>query len=312
MPTAKTPLMHRHQANPLMRPDDYEDIMQLFNPSPVVFDGGVLLLVSAKKCGSRFGADTYVATSSDGIHFDMRAEPFIKLDKTIFPYTTLNHHIIDNRITQIDDTYYILTPLMSKTFNSPCTLLGKTKDFETYEAIDIISQPQNRGASLFPEKVNGRYLKLDRPGAGTGSSADIWLSASPDLIHWGSFRPVLSPGYETWNGVKIGPTPPIKTDAGWLVIIHGVHSPAGGCKYYIGAILLDLEEPWRLIGKTANFLLDAREWYEVSGVCSNVVFPCGAIADFDNDLLKLYYGGADTYICLATGSLSGIIELCIK
>jgi beta-1,4-mannooligosaccharide/beta-1,4-mannosyl-N-acetylglucosamine phosphorylase len=286
--------------------------MQLFNPSPAEYNGKTILLVSVKKFGAENGGDTYVAESDDGLNFTIRPEPFIKLDRNAYPFNVLNHHIIDSRITKIDSTYYILTPVMSKIFDSPCTLLGKTMDFDNYEPLEIITQPRNRGASLFPEKINGLYYKLDRPGGGVGSPCGIWLSSSPDLINWGRFRPVLAPGYETWNNSKIGPTPPIKTPEGWLVITHGVHIPAGGCKYYIGAILLDLEAPWKVTGKTRRFLLEAREPYEVIGVCSNTVFPCGALADLEKDEIKLYYGGADTCICLATGKISNIINECKK
>jgi beta-1,4-mannooligosaccharide/beta-1,4-mannosyl-N-acetylglucosamine phosphorylase len=189
-------------------------------------------------------------------------------------------------------------------------VLGRTRDFESYELIEIITQPPNRGASLFPKKINGKYYKLDRPGGGDGGNGSIWLSSSPDLIHWGCFRPVLAPGYSFWNRCKIGPTPPIWTPDGWLVITHGVFNAAGGICYYIGAILLDLEEPWKVTGKTMSWLMAPEESYERHGICDNVVFPCGALADLEKDELHLYYGAADSSICLATGKLSDIIECC--
>lgn len=111
---------------------------------------------------------------------------------------------------------------------------------------------------------------------------------------------------------KIGPTPPIRTDSGWLDIIHGVFSPAGGTYYYIGAMLLDLDEPWKVIGKTNSYLMMPEEPWEQHGNCDNTIFPCGAIADYDQDRIRLYYGACDHSICLATGSLSQTVEACLK
>ncbi len=308
---ADEPLLIRHPMNPLIKPADYAGVGQLFNPAPAMVGDRTVLLLSLRKFGAKFGGQSYVATSDDGVEFQLRDEPFIQLNHDQYPYNVINHHVIDNRVTKIDDTYYILTPVMSKTFDGPAAVLGKTKDFDEYELIDIVTQPRNRGASLFPEKIDGQYVKLDRPGGGTGCYGTIWLSFSPDLIHWGRFRPVLAPGYDMWNNVKIGPTPPIRTERGWLVFTHGVHAPCGGTRYYIGAILLDLEEPWRVIGKTQEYLLGPDMWYEQHGVCDNVVFPCGALVDESRDSVRLYYGGADTYICLATGSLSRILDACV-
>ena len=307
--TDATGILKRHPANPLLKPEDYPGVMQIFNPSPAMYNGETILLVSIVLFKPVNGAETRIARSKDGIHFTLEEEPFIKLDTDRFPYNIIHRHVIDNRVTLIDGTYYILTPVCTSEFDGPATVLGKTKDFKTYELIEVITLPQNRGASLFPEKINGKYYKLDRPGSGCFGS--IWLSSSFDLIHWGAMRPVLCP-YNSWNGSKIGPTPPIKTEKGWLVIIHGVSTPCDGPHYSIGAMLLDLETPWQVIGKTYSTLLSPEMDYETRGRVDNVVFPCGAIADYAKDELKLYYGGADTRICLATGSLSETVNACLE
>ena len=310
-----TRILKRYEGNPLIHVRDYEGIAQIYNPFPIQYNDETILLVSVVEHAAKrgFGRDvgqTRIARSKDGIHFELESKNFIDTQTEEYPYN-LYHHFIDNRVTKIDDTYYIITPVMVHGFDSPVGMLGKTKDFKTYERIDIITQPKNRGASLFPEKINGKYYKLDRPGGGDGSNGDIWISASPDLIHWGEFKPVLAAGYRYWNVEKIGPTPPIKTDKGWLDIIHGVFSPAGGTYYYVGAMLLDLEEPWKVIGRTNSYILAPEMHYERHGNCDNTVFPCGAIADYEKDQLRLYYGSCDNYICLATGSLSEIVQACI-
>ncbi len=311
-----TRIFKRYEKGPLLHIKDFPGKAQIYNPAPVQYGDETILLVSVVEHAATrgYGRDvgqTRIARSNDGINFVLSEENFIDPQAVGEPWDRY-HHFIDNRITKIEDWYYIITPVMVNGFDSPVGMLGRTKDFKSYERIDIITQPKNRGASLFPEKINGKYYKLDRPGGGDGGDGDIWISASPDLIHWGEFKPVLSAGYRFWNVNKIGPTPPIKTDEGWLDIIHGVFTPAGGTYYYIGAMLLDLEEPWKVIGKTNSYLMMPEEQWEKHGNCDNTIFPCGAIADYDKDQIRLYYGACDFAICLATGSLSETVEACIK
>lgn len=311
-----TQIFKRHEGGPLLHIKDFPGKAQIYNPAPIRFGDETILLVSVVEHAAMHGygrdvGQTRVARSHDGINFELSDTNFIETQMQGEPWDRY-HHFIDNRITKIDDWYYIITPVMVNGFDSPIGMLGRTKDFVKYERIDTITQPKNRGASLFPEKINGKYYKLDRPGGGDGGDGDIWISASPDLIHWGEFKPVLAAGYRFWNVQKIGPTPPIKTDQGWLDIIHGVFTPAGGTYYYIGAMLLDLDEPWKVIGKTNSYLMMPEEPWEQHGNCDNVIFPCGAIADYDKDQIRLYYGACDFAICLATGSLSETVAACIQ
>lgn len=307
-----TRLFQRHEGNPILQVKDFPGVAQMYNPSPAVCNGETILLVSvvehAAEGEGRDVGQTWVARSKDGIRFELERKPFIKVPDR-YPFN-LAYHFIDNRITRIGDTYYIITPVRMRGNLSPVGLLGKTKDFETYEPIDFITLPRHRGASLFPERIGGKYYRLDRPN-GEGMAGDIWISSSPDLLHWGGHKPVLTAGYRYWNTLKIGPTPPIRTDQGWLEIIHGVYQTAGGIYYTIGAVLLDLEEPWRVIGRTNSYLLAPEAPYERHGNCDNTVFPCGAIADCGTDTLRLYYGAADQAICLATAPLSEVVRACL-
>ena len=205
----------------------------------------------------------------------------------------------------------------------PAALLEKTKDFKTCEFVDCISLPSNRVPCLFPEKVGDYYVRLDRPFNDHDKEepefvpdtdrlrAGIWVSYSPDLVFWGKHRPLIYPeaipNYANW---KMGPTPPIKTKDGWLEIIHGVYKENGEFCYSIGAMLLDLENPQKIIGVTRDWILTPTEPYETHGRVDNVVFPCGAIADIETDTIRIYYGAADTCIGLATGKLSELIAAC--
>ena len=178
-----TRIFQRHLANPLLKIADHPGIAQLFNPAPVYFENRILLLVSVIPFSAEGvdGGETRLAESTDGIHFTLAEQPFITLPDR-FPFDTINRHLIDNRVTRIDDTYYIVTPVMNDRFDGPSAVLGRTRDFRSYEVVDIISQPRNRGASLFPEKIDGKYYKIDRPGGGANSYCTMWLSSSPDLI----------------------------------------------------------------------------------------------------------------------------------
>ena len=309
-----TRIFKRYEGNPILDVKDFPGVAQLYNPSPVMYGDETILLISVVDHAATRGygndvGQTRIARSKDGLHFTLSDEDFIKLDDNEYP-NHLFHHFIDNRTTKIGDTYYIVTPVMVKDYGTPLGFLGYTKDFETYTPVTAITAPANRGASIFPEKIGGKYYKLDRPST-PSAAGDIWISASEDLVHWGEFKPVIKHGYRFWNNTKMGPTPPIKTDKGWLTIVHGVFTPAGGQQYYLGAILLDLEEPWKVIGKTNSYILGPEEWYELHGNSDNTCFACGAIADYDKDQIRLYYGGTDKYICLATGSLSELVQACI-
>jgi len=306
-----TGIMRRHPDNPLISVADMPGYMSVFNPAPAICAGQTVLLLSMIPFKQRCGGETHVARSDDGLEFAVEDEPLFTLGDLPAPYDKMNWHVIDNRVTPIDDAFYIATPVLSdQGYMGPCTVLGRTRDFKEYQALGIIDYPVVRGSSLFPERIDGKYYKLIRPGAGTGARGEIWISSSPDLLHWGDCRPLLKPGYAFWNMQKIGPTPPIRTPEGWLTVIHGVTTPCDGSHYYVGAVLLDLDQPWKILGKTYSYLLAPEKPYERRGHVDNVVFPCGVLADREKDELRLYYGAADTCVCLAAGRLSEVVRAC--
>ena len=316
-------ILKRHPKNPIIAPKDFPGAEGVCNCGQTIYEGKTILLVSVfHRSGyyrGRRGATSHIAESSDGVHFTINPEPFIQVpDKE--PFKSLILNIIDTRITKIEDTYYIIHPAGG---SWGCVgLLGKTKDFKKYEYIEVIALPDNRVPCLFPQKIDGKYYRVDRPYRigpnGLHDSGHLWISSSPDLIHWGCYRPLLKLPPTGWAGgfsgerKKIGPTPPIKTDAGWLMITHGVDQSCSGHRYRIGAILMDIDDPTKIKGMTKSYILSPEEPYELCGRVPNVVFPCGAIADYDKDQIRLYYGAADTCIGLATGSLRELIDACLK
>lgn len=188
-----TGILTRHRANPILHVKDYPGIAQLYNPSAVQYGDETILLVSVVEHAATRGVgrdvgQTRIARSRDGVRFELSDRDFIATQSEEYPYP-LYHHFIDNRVTKIDEWYHIVTPVMVNGYDGPVGMLGRTKDFESYERIDVITQPKNRGASLFPERIGGAYYKLDRPGGGDGGHGDIWISSSPDLVHWGRFKP---------------------------------------------------------------------------------------------------------------------------
>ncbi len=309
-------VLKRYPDNPIISPGDIPGAYAVFNPGQTMFEGKYLLILPIAHNAtdkSDYGQDitAHVALSDDGISFDINPTPLFK--RTSHGHIgKVREQCIDFRVTKIEDTYYIVHPGCGDW--GTMGILGKTKDFKHFENIDIISLPDNRIPSLFPEKINGKYYRLDRPYRVAPNDnhdmGNIWLSSSPDLIHWGQYRPVLKPGFSYWNSTKIGPTPPIKTPEGWLVIIHGVTGSCSGHRYCIGAMLLDLENPDKIIGLTKSAILSPSEDYEYNGIVPNVVFPAGAIGDWDKDEIRVYYGAADTYVGLANGSIKELVELC--
>lgn len=314
-------LLERYEGNPIITPKDFPGADGVRNCGQVMLGEEKILLVSIDHRSNIYrgvaGRTTHVARSSDGINFEINPEPF--LQRPVREENPLRHevdgHPIDARVTQLEGEYYIIHPGGSDW--GCCALLGKTRDFSRYEFLDIVALPDNRVPCLFPEKIMGKYYRIDRPyRMGINDSfhcmGNMWIASSPDLFHWGHYRPLVRAGFVGWGTIKVGPTPPIKTGEGWLVILHGVTHSCAGARYHLGAMLLDLEDPVRVLGWTNSYILAPLTGYEQNGRVQNVVFACGAIPDYSRDLLRVYYGGADTCVCLATGALSELVEACIK
>ena len=296
-------VMHRYENNPLIAPRDICDAYATFNCGQTMYNGKTILLLPVQEMGNQVPS-IHLAESEDGIHFDIHKEAFIKRSEKFYD---LDHWPIDPRVAYIpeDDMYYIIRPMNSSWGCS--SLLLRTKDFKSVEEMGIVALPNNRVPSLFQGKVNGRYAKLDRPygGAGSTNGGDIWISYSDDLLNWGDFKPFMKP-YTIWSADKIGPTPPIKTKYGWLEIYHGVKC----LRYSLGAVLLDLDDPTKIIARAKSPILTPNEPFEYMGHSYNgTVFACGAIVEEEKDEIRIYYGASDCAIGLAKGKLSELIEL---
>ncbi len=309
MPGRRGPdLLHRWEGNPIITLEDIPfRCNTVFNGSSVKIGDEYLILLRVEgQQGYSFFA---LARGDDGYHFDVDPEPVLLPEKNgpFAKYETRG--LEDPRITLIDGVYYILYSVASS--YGTRIAIAKTHDFQRYERIAIISEPGNKDGVLFPEKIKGRYARLDRP-LGSYNVGCIWISYSDDLIHWGHHEPVIMPRSGYWDADRIGASvPPIKTEKGWLEIYHGFKMTASGPIYRMGAVLLDLDDPAKVIARSDDAILSPREKYERIGDVNNVVFACGAIVEPNNEV-KIYYGGADTCLCVATVNIDRLIEVIIE
>jgi len=318
-------MFKRYSKNPIISPKDIIsshpemiDISSVFNPGGIQFGNKILHLIRVQNRGRE--TLTVKATSDDGVHFSIDDQPIKfsgmdNLDETVF-------HIYDPRITKIENTYFVMAAM---DVVGKCLLgLFKTEDFSSLEFLGITGEEDNRNGVLFPEKINGRFARLDRPNKkivnnGVTTGGAIWYAESDDFIHWDSKELVMEGRLHYWDEhIGAGP-PPVKTHKGWLMVYHGIamhYQPI----YQAGVVLLDLDEPWKVISRGRYNVLEPREMWEMVGQVPNVVFPTGLIVDsvdnngFTNSSseIKLYYGAADTHIGLATSTIQELIDACFS
>lgn len=300
-------LLHRFEGNPIVALEDIPfRCNTVFNGSPLKKDGIYYLLIRAE--GQRGYSVFALATSRDGLHFIVEDHPvMMPAEEGIFEKYE-KRGIEDPRITEIDGVYYVMYTAYSE-FGARIAL-AKTEDFYQYERIALVSEPGNKDGILFPEKINDEYVRFDRPiGNNVGS---MWISYSKNMVDWGKSEIVMTPRSQYWDCYRIGASvPPIKTSEGWLEIYHGVKMTSSGPIYRIGTVMLDLNNPAEVINRCEESILSPREDYERIGDVGNVVFACGAVLE-DNNEIKVYYGGADTHLCVATANFSELINFTLN
>ncbi len=297
--------INRFSKNPILLKEDVPfPVNSIFNPGAVKYKNEYLLVCRVEMPNGR--SSFVLAKSKDGKNFKVDSKPCLtpKDHENYFKYVEWG--IEDSRITKIGNKYYLTYTGYSRF--QPLVMLAETEDFKKFKIHGPISEPSNKDCALFPEKINGYYYKIDRPSA--EQRHDIWISKSPDLIHWGSYEFLVEPSAGTWEANKIGiSTQPVKTKAGWLILYHGVRGFGISSLYKLGVMLLDLKKPWKIIGKSTEPILSPDLNYERIGDVGNVIFSNGWIVE-DNGEVKIYYSGADTNICLATTSVDYLISLC--
>ncbi len=298
----------RFAQNPVIDRNPCEGVARIFNSAVVPYEGKFIGLFRVEeKTGVPY---VRLGRSDDGMHFTFEEKHLevIEPDGSIAP--DFNHY--DPRLVKIEDAYYGIwcEPFLTAK-KYPSLGICKTTDFKTFHRVPSPLLPAQRNGVLFPRKVNGEYKLFSRPSDLSHTTfGDIFISGSKDMEYWGNHACVLqTQECGCWAGCKIGAGPaPIETSEGWLMFYHGVQHTCNCMVYSMGACLLDLNDPSKVLYNCSPYLLTPEKTYEQNGFVPNVVFPCAALADADTGRIAIYYGGADSVTCLAFTTVDELVE----
>ena len=299
----KQDVFKRSDLNPLISAKDMPYLANtVFNAGAADLGDEVLLLLRVESASGR--SHLIVARSKDG-------ETDWKIDEhaLLHPADNIPHEANgceDCRITWMEDLSVWGLAYTAYSDQGPGVALATTTDFKSVARLGLVLPPDEKNAALFPRQFDGLYAMLHRPSVGGGS---IWLSYSPDLVFWGKAQLVVpARGGPWWDGMRVGAgIQPLETDDGWLLIYHGVKELAGRPIYRLGAALLDKDQPHILTRRARRWLLGPREQYERTGDAANVIFSCGGF--IRGEEVWVYYGAADSCVCLAKGSVPEILQI---
>jgi beta-1,4-mannooligosaccharide/beta-1,4-mannosyl-N-acetylglucosamine phosphorylase len=310
-PPGSSDVVWRSSRNPILTRAAVPRANSIFNSAVVPFGDGFAGVFRVDD--TRRVMNIHAGRSADGLEWQIHPEPvaFVPADERVAELEEDFLYAYDPRVTWLEDRYYVT---WCSGYHGPTIGVAYTHDFETFHRLENAFLPFNRNGVLFPRRIGAAYGMLSRPSDdGHTPFGDIYYSESPDLVHWGRHRHVLGTVPWSWQSTKVGAGPtPIETKEGWLVLYHGVLTSCNGFVYSMGAALLDLEEPWRVVALGSRYLLAPQEPYERVGDVPNVVFPCAALVDPATDRLSIFYGGADTVVCLAHAHLSEVLDFVLS
>lgn len=296
-------LFRRYHGNPILAPHHWPyPVNAVFNAAAARLDGRVVLLARVEDL--RGFSHLATAWSADGLTgWQVDPEPALLPDPA---HAEEHWGIEDPRVVWCEELRSHLVTYVSFSRGGPLVSLAMTRDFRSFERFGPLVPPEDKDAALLPRRVGGRFALIHRPIV--RGEAHIWISFSPDLRHWGDHRILIPtrPGWWDSHRVGLGP-PPIETPEGWLLIYHGVRVTASGSLYRVGLALLDLEEPWRVLRRSPEWVLAPQEPYERIGDVPGVVFPSGAVWDPATDELRVYYGAADSCVGVALARLEDVL-----
>lgn len=312
-----TDVVERYAGNPILKPRDMpKACSSICNSGCVKTPQGEYVMVSRFEAWDKT-QHLWISRSKDGFDFKPDPEPMVlvckpeeqeEVDMATLKSDPGMSSWWDPRVNPVegDDGFYITYAAVS---NDGCRVgLGHTTDFKEMHHVDFPFHVPNRNAVLFPKKFNGMYYMLHRAQWLDGRG-NIWFGASPDLKFWGKCRVIARP-HVFWEEGKVGPSaPPIYTDKGWLLIYHGVYPTCNGKNYWTGVMLLDLEEPWKVVARASQPIMIPEAPYEVTGQTPNILFPQAIIPEPDGSF-KLYYGAADNFVAVGTGKIQDLVDFC--
>ncbi|HET6824224.1 MAG TPA: hypothetical protein VFH34_16345 [Anaerolineales bacterium] len=302
-----SPLIERHPNNPILTAAHWPyQCNTVFNPGATLLaDGTTLLLCRVEDM--RGHSHLTVARSKDGVsNWEIDPEPTLLPDAENFPEELWG--IEDPRITYVPELEQFAIVYTSYSRSGPGVSMALTKDFRSFERLGVVMPPEDKDAALLPHRINGEWALVHRPVGFMG--AHMWISYSDDLTHWGTHKLMLEARRGAWwDANKIGLcNPPIETERGWLVVYHGVRTTASGSLYRLGLALFDLNSPETCLIRGDEWIMGSEHEYERVGDVGNVVFPCGHTVLPDGDTLRLYYGGADHVIAMASMSIRNLLD----
>jgi beta-1,4-mannooligosaccharide/beta-1,4-mannosyl-N-acetylglucosamine phosphorylase len=298
----------------------------IFNAGVCKF-GGQYVMLFRNDVGN-WGQPTFhttnlgLAFSENGVDWKVQPKPVWGSNDPVLMKATDGDYwrVYDPRLIPMDGRCYVC--FACDTHHGLRGGVAVTDDFSTFEVLSL-SVPDNRNMVLFPEKIDGNFARLERPmpvySRGT-DRFDIWYSDSPDLKYWGNSHLTAATEQFPYADDKIGPAaPPLKTKRGWLTTVHCVDRDNTRGKrgweetwkkrYTAGLMLLDLHQPWKVIGLSKQPLIAPETEIECVGFRNEVVFPGGMILEDDGEV-KIYYGAADTYEALAKAHVDDLLALC--
>lgn len=299
-------MFERSKANPILTVEDMPVSAQaVCNPGVTEQRDDVVLLLRIENQAGY--SSIHVARSRDGeTDWRIEPEPLLAHGQPDLRYEQWGCE--DPRVIWIDEEqcWYITYTAYSPA--GAAVGLAKSCDLAEVERVGLIFSPSNKDAALFPRKFGDRWAALHRPDAG-GGIENIWISFTRDLVYWGEPHCVLEErAGPAWDATTVGTgPPPIETDLGWLLLYHGVKLYGGRRVYRVGAAMLDRDRPHKVLARTDECIFKPTTDYEFTGLLPNVVFPTGTL--LRGDELWMYYGAADTSVCLARAHLPDILDL---
>ena len=300
-------LFTRYAGNPILTADEWPyPANTVFNPAATQLNGTTIVLARVEDLNGI--SHLTVARSANGFDgWTIDPVPLLAADPEV---ETEQWGFEDARVVFVPELERWVITCTAYGPAGPAVYLATTEDFVTVERYGIIQHPEDKNAALLPHRIDGKWVLFHRPKTEYGGArGEILLSRSPDLMSWTAPEQVLAPRAGAWWDslrIGIGP-PPLETEHGWLVIYHGVKETVSGSIYRIGLALTDLDEPTRLLQRLPQWVLTPRMPYERVGDVPNTVFPCGVVHDLESGQLRLYYGAADTSICVATAQLDDLM-----
>jgi len=301
-------LFDRHAGNPILTAEQWPyPVNSVFNPAAVALDGETVLLARVE---DRTGiSHLTVARSANGIdRWSIDPAPLLAPTPGV---ASEQWGFEDPRVVWVEELRRWVITCTAYGPAGPAVFLATTEDFRTVERHGVVRQPEDKNAALLPDRIGGRWVLLHRPKTQFGGArGEILLSRSDDLVSWSAPEQVLQPRDGAWwDSLRIGlGPPPLRTDHGWLLVYHGVKETVSGEVYRVGLALLDLDEPTRVLRRLPAWVLAPLAPYERTGDVPNVVFPCGLLQEPGSHTIRLYYGAADSSICLATARLEPLLD----